>query len=195
MRQPGTVPERKRCTWPGEDPLYIAYHDREWGVPVHNDRKLFEFLVLEGAQAGLSWITILRKRGAYREAFDRFDFNKVARYGERDVKRLMGNPGIVRNELKVRSAITNARAFLKVREEFGTFDRYIWSFVDGVPLVNRWKSTREIPASTPLSDAISKDLKRRGFSFVGSTIIYAHMQATGMVNDHLVGCFRHRELS
>jgi DNA-3-methyladenine glycosylase I len=187
--------ELERCAWPGQDPLYLAYHDREWGVPVHNDRRLFEFLVLEGAQAGLSWITILRKRAAYREAFDRFDFNKVARYGARDVKRLMKNAGIVRNELKIRAAINNARAFLKVREEFGTFDRYIWGFVDGVPVQNRWKSGREIPPRTPLSDVISKDLRQRGFSFVGSTIVYSHMQATGMVNDHIVSCYRHRELS
>lgn len=183
--------EQKRCTWPGTDPLYCRYHDREWGVPLHNERRLFEFLVLEGAQAGLSWITILRKRAAYRRAFHNFDYRRVARYGERDVKRLLGDAGIVRNELKVRSAIRNARAFLKVREECGSFDRYIWDFVDGKPLVNRWRETRQIPPRTALSDRISKDLKQRGFNFVGSTIIYAHMQATGMVNDHLVSCFRH----
>ena len=186
--------ELKRCVWPGTDPLYCRYHDREWGVPLHGDRKLFEFLVLEGAQAGLSWITILRKRTAYRAAFHKFDFNRVARYGERDVKRLLGDAGIVRNELKIRSAIKNARAFLKVREEFGTFDRYIWGFVDGVPVQNRWKRQDQLPPRTPLSDKISKDLKQRGFNFVGSTIVYAHMQATGMVNDHLTGCFRYREV-
>jgi DNA-3-methyladenine glycosylase I len=186
--------ELKRCTWPGVDPLYIRYHDREWGVPLHADRRLFEFLVLEGAQAGLSWITILRKRPAYRRAFHGFDYNRVARYGERDVRRLLRDAGIVRNELKVRSAIRNARAFLAVREEFGTFDRYIWRFIDGRPVVNRWRATRQIPPRTPLSDTISKDLKQRGFNFVGSTIVYSHMQATGMVNDHLVSCFRHGEL-
>jgi DNA-3-methyladenine glycosylase I len=184
-------PEPKRCPWPGRDPLYVRYHDLEWGVPLHSDRRLFEFLVLEGAQAGLSWITILRKRPAYRRAFHNFDYNKVARYGERELRRLLGNAGIVRNELKLRSAIRNARAFLKVREEFGTFDRYIWGFIDGKPVVNRWHSIRRIPPRTPLSDRISKDLRQRGFSFVGSTIVYAHMQATGMVNDHLVSCFRH----
>lgn len=184
----------KRCAWPGENPLYIRYHDREWGVPLHNDRRLFEFLVLEGAQAGLSWITILKKRPAYRKAFHRFDFNKVARYGEAQVRRLLQDPGIVRNELKIRSAIKNARAFLAVREEFGTFNKYIWRFVDGEPLQNRRRGLKQIPARTKLSDAISKDLKQRGFSFVGSTIVYAHMQATGMVNDHEVGCFRHREV-
>jgi DNA-3-methyladenine glycosylase I len=183
--------EPKRCPWPGRDPLYVRYHDREWGVPLHDDRRLFEFLVLEGAQAGLSWITILRKRPAYRRAFHKFDFRKVARYGERDVQRLLGDAGIVRNEQKLRSAIRNARAFLKVREEFGTFDRYIWRFIDGRPIVNRWRSDRQVPPRTAVSDAISKDLKQRGFSFVGSTIVYAHMQATGMVNDHLVSCFRH----
>jgi len=184
----------KRCAWPGEDTVYLRYHDREWGVPVHNDRKLFEFLVLEGAQAGLSWITILKKRPAYRKAFDCFDFNKVARYGQAQVRRLLRDPGIVRNELKVRSAINNARAYLGVREEFGTFNKYIWRFVDGEPIQNRWRSLRQIPPRTALSDTISKDLKQRGFSFVGSTIVYAHMQATGMVNDHVVGCFRHREV-
>jgi DNA-3-methyladenine glycosylase I len=187
--------EPKRCAWPGIDPLYVRYHDLEWGVPQHNDRRLFEFLVLEGAQAGLSWITILRKRAAYRRAFHDFDYRRVARYGERDVKRLLGDAGIVRNELKVRSAIRNARAFLNVRGEFGTFDRYIWGFVDGRPVVNRWRSTKQIPPRTALSDRISRDLKQRGFSFVGSTIVYAHMQATGMVNDHLVSCFRYGEVS
>ena len=184
----------KRCAWPGEDPLYQRYHDREWGVPLHNDRKLFEFLVLEGAQAGLSWITILKKRPHYRRAFDGFDYNKVARYGAAQVRRLLGDAGIVRNELKIRSAINNARAFLRVREEFGTFNRYIWGFVDGVPVQNRWRSLKEMPPRTPLSDVVSKDLKQRGFSFVGSTIVYSHMQATGMVNDHVTGCFRYRQI-
>lgn len=184
----------KRCAWPGEDAIYQRYHDREWGVPLHNDRKLFEFLILEGAQAGLSWITILKKRPNYRKAFDKFDFNKVARYGEAQVRRLLGDPGIVRNELKIRSAINNARAFLGLREEFGTFNKYIWRFVDGVPVQNRWKSLKQIPARTALSDAVSKDLKQRGFTFVGSTIVYSHMQATGMVNDHVVDCFRYKQI-
>jgi DNA-3-methyladenine glycosylase I len=183
-----------RCAWCGEDPLYVRYHDREWGVPVRSDRKLFEFLVLEGAQAGLSWITVLKKRPAYREAFDRFDFNKVARYNERRIQTLLHNPGIIRNQLKIRSAVANARAFIRVREEFGTFNKYIWSFVDGEPIRNYRRSLDEVPARTDLSDKISKDLKQRGFSFVGSTIIYAHMQATGMVNDHVIDCFRHSEL-
>jgi DNA-3-methyladenine glycosylase I len=184
----------KRCEWPGEDAVYQRYHDREWGVPLHNDRKLFEFLVLEGAQAGLSWITILKKRPNYRKAFDRFDFNKVARYGEPQVRRLLGDTGIVRNELKIRSAIKNARAFLDVREVFGTFNKYIWQFVDGIPVQNRWKSLKQIPPRTALSDVISKDLKQRGFTFVGSTIVYSHMQATGMVNDHMVDCFRYKQV-
>jgi DNA-3-methyladenine glycosylase I len=184
----------RRCEWPGEDRLYQRYHDREWGVPLHNDRKLYEFLVLEGAQAGLSWITILRKRDNYRRAFDRFDFNKVAEYGEREVKRLLKDSGIVRNERKIRSAINNARAFLEVRREFGTFNNYIWDFVGGEPIQNARRGMRDIPARTPLSDEISRELKRRGFSFVGSTIVYSHMQATGMVNDHAVYCFRHAEI-
>jgi DNA-3-methyladenine glycosylase I len=184
----------RRCAWPGEDAVYQRYHDREWGVPLHNDRKLFEFLVLEGAQAGLSWITILKKRPNYRRAFDRFDFNKVARYGEAQVRRLLGDPGIVRNELKIRSAINNARAFLDVRDEFGSFNKYIWRFVDGIPIQNSWKSLSQIPARTESSDAISRDLKQRGFTFVGSTIVYSHMQATGMVNDHVVGCFRYKQI-
>ncbi len=183
-----------RCSWCGEDPLYVRYHDREWGVPVHYDRKLFEFLVLEGAQAGLSWITVLRKREAYRQAFDRFDFDRVAAYDGRKLQSLLNNPGIIRNRLKIHSAVQNARAFLRVREEFGTFNKYIWSFVDGKPIRNKWRSLREIPAKTELSDKISKDLKQRGFSFVGSTIVYAHMQATGMVNDHVTDCFRHDQV-
>lgn len=183
-----------RCSWCGDDPLYIRYHDREWGVPVHSDRKLYEFLVLEGAQAGLSWITVLRKRAAYRQAFDRFDFNKVACYNERKIKSLLMNPGIIRNQLKIHSAVRNAQAFIQVREEFGTFNKYIWSFVDGEPSRNRWKTLSDIPARTILSDQISKDMKQRGFSFVGSTIVYAHMQATGMVNDHTIDCFRYDQV-
>jgi len=182
-----------RCGW-ARNPLAEAYHDAEWGVPTHDDRKIFEFIVLEGAQAGLSWDTILKKRQAYRQAFDGFDPAKVARYGARKVAALLANPGIVRNRLKVESAVRNASAFLRVQEEWGSFDAYIWGFVDGRPIVNRWKALREIPARTSLSDAISKDLKKRGFSFVGSTIVYAHLQATGMVNDHVVGCFRWREV-
>ncbi|MFN6962723.1 MAG: DNA-3-methyladenine glycosylase I [Pyrinomonadaceae bacterium] len=182
-----------RCTWPSND-LAIAYHDNEWGVPVHDDQKLFEFLVLEGSQAGLSWDTILRKRENYRAAFDRFDPERVARYGEDKIAELLQNEGIVRNRLKVASAIANAKAFLKVQDEFGSFDSYIWRFVDGRPLVNRVRSSADIPAATPVSDAISKDLRGRGFNFVGSTIMYAFMQATGMVNDHLVSCFRFKEV-
>jgi DNA-3-methyladenine glycosylase I len=183
--------ELVRCGWAGSDPLYVEYHDREWGVPIHDDRVLFEFLILEGAQAGLSWITILRKREAYRRAFAEFDPEKVARFDRRKLERLLLDPGIVRNRLKLESAIKNARAFLEVQAEFGDFARYQWGFVDGRPLVNRHRSLAEIPARTAVSDALSKDLKRRGFSFVGSTIVYAHMQAVGMVNDHIVSCFRH----
>jgi DNA-3-methyladenine glycosylase I len=183
---------KKRCQWAGDDPLYVAYHDEEWGVPVHDDRVLFEFLILEGAQAGLSWITILRKRENYRRAFDGFDPAKVARYREARIVRLLEDPGIVRNRLKVRSAVTNAKAFLAVQREFGSFDRFLWRFVGGKPKRNAWKSLAEVPASTPESDAMSKELKRRGFKFVGSTICYAFMQAVGMVDDHTVDCFRHR---
>ena len=187
---------KARCTWAGTtDPLMIAYHDEEWGVPLHDDRRLFEFLVLEGAQAGLSWRTILHKRENYRRAFHQFDPAKVARYGARDIKRLLADAGIVRNRLKIESTIDNARAFLKVCEEFGSFDGYIWRFVDGKPIHNGWKSMRDIPAKTTESDAMSKDLKQRGFRFVGSTICYAHMQATGMVNDHTVDCFRYRSVA
>ncbi|MFH0725803.1 MAG: DNA-3-methyladenine glycosylase I [Pseudomonadota bacterium] len=184
----------KRCAWAGNDPLYRSYHDREWGVPVHDDRLLFEFLTLEGAQAGLSWITILRKRASYREAFAGFDPGLVARFDEAKVAELLSNPGIVRNRLKVASAITNARAFLKIQEEFGSFAAYQWHFVNGQPIQNAWHNLTDVPASTPLSDTISRDLKKRGFRFVGSTIIYAHMQAVGMVNDHTVDCFRWQEL-
>ena len=182
-----------RCPWPMDD-LYRAYHDSEWGVPLHEDRALFEFLALEGAQAGLSWHLILKKRPAYRVAFDQFDPEKVARYTPAKISRLLGNPGIVRNRLKIAATVNNARAFLAVREEFGSFDRYIWRFVEGRPLIHHYRSMKEVPARTRESDAMSQDLKQRGFSFVGSTICYAHMQATGMVNDHLVGCFRHKEL-
>ena len=183
-----------RCPWPGEDPLYIAYHDEEWGLPLHDDLRLFEMLILEGAQAGLSWITILRKREAYRAAFDGFDPFKVASYGEAKIAELLSNPGIVRNQLKIRAAVSNAQAFLAVQQEFGSFDRYIWAFVDGQPVINHWGPCDSLPAETPLSQAISKDLKGRGFKFVGPTIVYAHMQATGMVNDHRTDCFRYQEV-
>ncbi len=182
-----------RCPWP-VDALYITYHDTEWGVPLHDDRKLFEYLILEGAQAGLSWHTVLKKRENYRAAFDQFDPNKVARYNQSRINKLLSNAGIIRNRLKVAAAIANAQAFLTVQEEFGSFDRYIWRFVDGKPIINHRRSMKEVPAQTRESDAMSKDLKQRGFRFVGSTICYAHMQATGMVNDHLASCFRHKEL-
>src|SRR5262245_52886684 len=182
-----------RCPWAMGDE-YVAYHDREWGVPVHDDRLLFEFLILEGAQAGLSWATILKKRENYRLAFDGFDAAAVAKYGQRKQQALLANPGIVRNRLKTAAAITNARAFLTVQEQHGSFDAYIWSFVGGQPLQNAWKLLKQVPARTPQSDAMSKDLVRRGFRFVGSTICYAFMQAVGMVNDHLVSCYRHAEL-
>jgi len=187
--------ELVRCGWCGADPLYVAYHDEEWGVPVRDDQRLFEFLILEGAQAGLSWITILRKREAYRKAFAEFDANEVARFGARQVRKLLGDPGIVRNKLKIESAIGNARAFLRVQEEFGSFASYQWDFVGGKPIVNRRASSKQVPPRTELSDALSKDLKKRGFRFVGSTIVYAHLQAVGVVNDHLVGCFRHAQLA
>jgi DNA-3-methyladenine glycosylase I len=183
-----------RCPWGNTDPSYVAYHDREWGVPAHDDRRLFEMLLLEGAQAGLSWLTILKKRSNYRRAFDRFDPRKIARYDGRRVKALLTDEGIVRNRLKVQAFITNARAFLAVRDEFGTFDAYIWRFVGGAPRVNHRATLRAIPPRTRESDAFSKDLIRRGFSFVGSTIVYSHMQATGMVNDHVVTCFRWAEV-
>jgi DNA-3-methyladenine glycosylase I len=183
-----------RCPWCGTDPTYQAYHDTEWGVPLHDETLLFEFLVLEGAQAGLSWLTILKKREGYRRAFGGFDAERVARYGENDRARLLADAGIVRNRLKIAAAIENAQATLRVREEFGGLDAYFWRFVDGRPIQNAWTDLAQVPATTPLSDVISRDLKQRGFRFVGSTIVYAHMQATGMVNDHLVACFRHREL-
>lgn len=184
-----------RCAWCGTDPLYQAYHDTEWGVPLHDERALFEFLILEGAQAGLSWLTILKKRDGYRRAFAGFDVERVARFDAADVARLLGDPGIVRNRLKVAAAIANAQATLALRDAFGGLDAYFWRFVDGRPIQNAWRSLAEVPARTPLSDTISKDLKQRGFKFVGSTIIYAHMQATGLVNDHTVDCFRHAELA
>jgi DNA-3-methyladenine glycosylase I len=184
----------KRCDWAGNSSLtYIEYHDREWGVPVRDDRVQFEFLILEGAQAGLSWSTILNKREGYRQAFADFDPEKVARFTQKRIDRILGNPNVVRNKMKVAAAVGNARAFLKVQEEFGTFCDYIWQFVDGKPKQNRLRSNSDVPATSPESDAMSKDLKQRGFRFVGSTIMYAHMQATGMVNDHLLSCFRYKE--
>jgi DNA-3-methyladenine glycosylase I len=184
-----------RCDWTTDDPMMINYHDEEWGEPKHDDRRLFEDLILDGAQAGLSWSTILRKRENYREAFDNFNPDKVAAYDEAKIEELLQNPGIVRNRQKVNSAVKNANAFLKIQEEFGSFDAYIWGFVDGVPIQNQWKSMSELPAKTELSEEISKDLKKRGFNFVGPTIIYAFMQAVGMVNDHAVGCFRYHEIA
>jgi DNA-3-methyladenine glycosylase I len=193
-RHSGDVPAHSsRCGWARSD-LSIRYHDEEWGVPCHDDRMLFEFLVLEGAQAGLSWETILKKREGYRAAFDGFDVQVVARYGPEQVARLLADPGIIRNRLKIAAAIQNAKAFLTVQEEFGSFDAYIWRFVGGQPRRNAWRTPAEIPARTPESDVMSKDLKRRGFAFVGSTICYAHMQATGMVNDHTVDCFRYAQV-
>lgn len=185
----------KRCDWPGSDALMTEYHDNEWGMPLHDDQKLFEFLILEGAQAGLSWQTILRKRQNYRKAFDGFDIDKVAAYGDQDVARLLSDEGIVRNKLKVNSAIQNAKAVLDVQKEFGSFDAYNWSFVGGISKQNARKTMSDIPAVSPESEAMSKDLKKRGFKFVGPTIIYAYMQATGMVNDHIVGCFRYEQVS
>jgi len=186
---------KRRCLWAGDDPLYISYHDNEWGVPSHDDRHLFAMLNLEGAQAGLSWITILRKREHYQRAFANWNAAKIARFNEKDFARLMADASIVRNRLKIRATIGNAKAFLKVREEFGSFDRYLWQFVDGAPIQNRRRAMRDVPPRTSESDALSRDLKKRGFRFVGSNICYAFMQAVGMVNDHLVTCFRHAELS
>jgi DNA-3-methyladenine glycosylase I len=183
----------KRCQWCGDDPLYVTYHDSEWGVPVRDDTTLFEFLILEGAQAGLSWITILRKREHYRRLFDNFDAEKIARFTDKKLDRILQDPGIVRNRLKVYGARKNAIAFLAVQEQMGSFSNYIWRFVDGTPVQNQRKSIREVPATTAVSDRLSKDMKKRGFTFVGSTILYAHMQATGLVNDHTVDCFRHKE--
>lgn len=183
-----------RCAWVNDDPLYVDYHDQEWGVPVHDDRKLFEFIVLEGAQAGLSWYTVLKKRENYRQAFDGFNPRKVAEYDEAKVAELMNNPGIIRNRSKIEATITNAQCFLKVQEEFGSFDAYMWRYVGGKPIQNRWPSIREVPATSPESDAMSKDMKKRGFKFFGSTICYAHMQACGMVNDHTVDCACHNRV-
>jgi DNA-3-methyladenine glycosylase I len=184
----------ERCEWSGSDPLYLAYHDKEWGVPAHDDQHLFEMLVLEGAQAGLSWLTILRKRDGYRRAFAGFDLEKVAAFTDSDVQRLLDDPGIVRNRLKIASAIRNARAALLIKGEFGSLDSLIWSYVDRTPIGNTWTSMSELPPRTEQSDRMSQDLKRRGFNFVGSTICYAFMQAVGMVNDHVVGCFRHDQV-
>ena len=187
--------DKKRCEWvPVDNPPYVKYHDEEWGVPIHDDQLLFEFLILEGMQAGLSWLTILRKRENFRTAFDHFDPRKIARYNEKKIQELMQNSGIIRNRRKIEAAVQNAKAFLEVQAEFGSFDTFIWQFVEGKPMINHWKTLKEIPAKTPLSDTISKELKKRGFKFVGSTIIYAHMQATGMVNDHTVDCFRYQEV-
>lgn len=185
---------KRTCSWPTSDPLLMKYHDSEWGVPVHDDRKLFEFLILEGFQAGLSWLTILRKREHFRKAFDGFDFKKVAAYDKKKITSLLDDAGIIRNKMKIAGAVTNAKAFLEVRKEFGTFDKYIWGFIGDQTVHNGFNALSELPAKTELSDRISMDLKKRGFTFVGSTIVYAHMQATGMVNDHIRNCFRYKEL-
>lgn len=186
---------QKRCSWCGKDALYVAYHDQEWGVPLHDEQKLFEFLILEGAQAGLSWLTILKKRDAYRKAYYQFDIEKVARFNSRSIERLMNNPGIVRNRLKIEASINNARAFLEVQDEFGSFDKFIWQYVDHQAIQNQWKRLRDIPTSTRESEQMSEDLRQRGFRFVGPTICYAFMQAVGMVNDHVTGCFRHKQVA
>ncbi|NLP58881.1 DNA-3-methyladenine glycosylase I [Lutibacter sp. B1] len=185
---------KTRCGWCGNDPLYIEYHDTEWGVPVYNDDKLFEFLILETFQAGLSWITILRKRENFRKAFDNFDYKKIANYNDAKFEELLQDAGIIRNKLKIKATITNATAFMEVQKEFGSFSKYIWSFTNGLPIKNNWENLKQLPATTTLSDSISKDLKKRGFKFVGSTVIYAHMQATGMINDHITSCFRYDEV-
>ena len=185
---------KTRCAWAGDDPLYVTYHDEQWGVPLHDDQELFEMLVLEGAQAGLSWSTILNKRENYRRAFDGFEIARVAAYGEEDVQRLLADPGIVRNRLKIRSAIRNAQAVLEIQQAFGSLDACLWQFVDGVPIQNAWQELKDIPAQTPLAEALSKELKQRGLNFVGPTICYALMQSIGMVNDHLVDCFRYEEV-
>jgi DNA-3-methyladenine glycosylase I len=189
------VSDKNRCPWSGTAPVYIDYHDNEWGVPVHDERLLFEFLILEGAQAGLSWITILKRREGYREAFDNFEVERVARFTKRKIESLLKNPAIIRNRLKIESAVKNAAAFLRIQDEFGGFAGYQWGLVGGKQLQNAWRTMKEVPARTEISDVLSRDLKKRGFSFVGSTIMYAHMQAVGMVNDHLVSCFRHKQLS
>ena len=186
--------DEKRCDWSTKDPLYIDYHDNEWGVPLHDEQQLFEFLILETFQAGLSWITVLRKRENFRKAFDKFDYKKVAVYDEVKIQELLLNTGIIRNKLKIRAAISNAQAFMEIQNEFGSFDKYIWGFVGAKPIQNNRKTMTELPATTEISDKLSKDLKKRDFKFVGSTVIYAHMQATGMVNDHVLDCFRHKDL-
>jgi DNA-3-methyladenine glycosylase I len=186
--------DKHRCGWCLGDPLYEAYHDQEWGVPVKDDDTLFEFLILETFQAGLSWITVLRKRENFREAFDHFDYKKIAGYNQDKIDELLQNPGIIRNKLKVNATVSNARAFMNIQKEFGSFSKYIWGFVNGTPIKNSWKNYKQAPATTEISDVISKDLKKRGFKFVGSTVIYAHMQATGMVNDHEIHCFRYDEV-
>jgi len=191
----GDEPMIKRCRWCGSDPQYVAYHDEDWGVPVYDDRLLFEMLILEGAQAGLSWLTILKKRANYRKAFHDFDAERIARYGQDEIERLMHDAGIVRNRLKIESAIKNARGFLQIREELPSFADYLWQYVDGKPIINAWQDTADIPAHTPLSAQLSKDLKKRGFNFVGSTICYAFMQSIGMVNDHTTDCFRYPEIN
>jgi len=185
---------KNRCSWCGEDPLYVAYHDKEWGVPLKDDHALFEFLILETFQAGLSWITVLRKRENFRKAFDNFDYNKIAKYKQEKIESLLQDAGIIRNKLKVNATVTNAQAFMEVQKEFGSFSDYIWGFVDGKPIRNQMKELSDIPANTALSDTISEDLKKRGFKFVGTTVVYAHMQATGMVNDHAMDCFRYNEI-
>jgi len=186
--------DKPRCAWVPADPLYIDYHDKEWGVPIHDERLLFEFLILEGAQAGLSWITILKRRDNYRKAFKNFDADKIAKYTDQNVKELLENAGIIRNRLKIQATITNAKAYQEVKKEFGTFTNYIWHFVNNTPIKNHWKTQKEVPARTPLSDAMAKDLKKRGFKFVGTTICYAYMQAVGIVNDHIKSCFRYKEI-
>ncbi|MDT0553522.1 DNA-3-methyladenine glycosylase I [Urechidicola vernalis] len=186
--------ERIRCKWAGTDPLYVAYHDTEWGVPIYDDASLFEFLILETMQAGLSWITVLKKRENFRKAFDNFDYRKIAKYDNKKYESLLLDAGIIRNKLKLKATISNAIAFMNVQKEFGSFSTYIWGFVDGKPIKNKWDSNNQVPANTELSDKISKDLKKRGFKFVGTTVIYAHMQATGMVNDHTTECFRYNEV-
>lgn len=184
------VMEKRRCAWVGKDEIYQTYHDEEWGVPVRDDNTQFEFLILETFQAGLSWITVLRKRENFRRAFDNFDYKKIARYNEKKIQSLLLDQGIIRNQLKVRATVTNAQAFMKIQEEFGSFSKYLWSFVEDKPIVGNWKTIKEVPATTELSDKISRDLKKKGFKFVGSTVIYAHLQATGLVNDHTIDCFR-----
>lgn len=185
---------KKRCSWCGNDPLYVAYHDYEWGVPVYDDATLFEFLILETFQAGLSWITVLKKREHFRDAFDNFDFHKIAKYDPSKIEELLNNSSIIRNRLKIKATITNAQAYINIQERFGSFAKYIWAFTENKPIQNSFKSETQVPANTTLSDLISSDLKKRGFKFVGSTVIYAHMQATGMVNDHTTECFRHQEI-